>query len=224
MRTNALRLLGSLTLLALFGCAKEAPPPAPSAPSEPPAAQAEAPAAPAGTPGEGAAEADTGTDGGRKSKLGPAPTDGLSLAERIERRKAEEAKLAAQLADEERKRLLAYDRGKLPQHQQVFAFIKATRAEYEKAGSELAVEKVRLKMEKATPPIAKKLQSIDPKGGNSNVVTDYDVMLNLLAGDYPDALKGSLTGGDKQALAEYAAELDRRTQKVDAWLKELKKK
>lgn len=221
MRTNALRLLGSLTLVAFFGCAKEAPPPAPSAAPEPPGAPAPAPAAPAA---EGAAESDTGADGGRKSKLAPAPTDGLSLAERIERRKAEEAKLAAQLADEERKRLLAYDRGKLPAHQQVFAFIKATRAEYEKAGSEAAVEKVRLKMEKATPPIAKKLQSIDPKGGNSNVVTDYDVMLNLLAGDYPDALKGSLTGGDKQALAEYAAELDRRTQKVDAWLKALKKK
>jgi len=34
----------------------------------------------------------------------------------------------------------------------------------------------------------KKMATIDPKGGNSNVTTDYDVMLNALANDYPEAL------------------------------------
>lgn len=233
---NALRLVATLILLTPLGCSKESPAPPPSSATEPAGAPAktEAPAAGEAAAGAaaragaladgGAAEPGAGADGGRKSKLAPAPTDGLSLAERIERRKAEEAKLAAQLADEERKRLMAYDRSKLPLHQQMFTFIKGIRADYEKAKSEAAVEKVRQKLEKSVPVISKKLKAIDPKGGNSNVVTDYDVMLNLLAGDYPDALKASLTGGDKQALAEHQAELDRRSQKIDTWLKALKKK
>jgi len=67
----------------------------------------------------------------------------------------------------------------------------------------------------------KKLQVIDPKGGNSNVVTDYDVMLNSLANDYPQALSASFEG-DKAALEEQRAELDKRTKKVEEWIALLK--
>ena len=63
----------------------------------------------------------------------------------------------------------------------------------------------------------KKLQLIDLKGGNSNVVTDYDVMLNSLANDYPQGLIASFDG-DKTALDEQRAELDKRTKKVEDWL------
>ena len=65
--------------------------------------------------GNGAAAGDGGASdaGPKKSKLAPAPTDGLSLAERMERRKASDAKLAAQLAADENKRLLDYDKTKV---------------------------------------------------------------------------------------------------------------
>ena len=46
------------------------------------------------------------------------------------------------------------------------------------------------------------------QGGNSNVTTDYDVMLNALANDYPEALIASLDGAT-QALREQKAELAR---------------
>ena len=65
------------------------------------------------------------------------------------------------------------------------------------------------------------MATIDPKGGNSNVTTDYDVMLNALANDYPEAIDASFDG-DKQPLADQTAELDKRTKKVEDWLAEVK--
>ena len=65
------------------------------------------------------------------------------------------------------------------------------------------------------------MSKIDEKGGNSNVVTDYDVILNALANDYPDALEASFDG-DKKPLEEQNAELDKRTKKINDWLAEVK--
>ena len=53
------------------------------------------------------------------------------------------------------------------------------------------------------------------------MVTDYDVMLNSLANDYPQALSASFEG-DKTALEEQRAELDKRTKKIEEWLALLK--
>jgi hypothetical protein len=150
-----------------------------------------------------------------------APTDGLSLADRIAKRQADETKLAAELAGEENKRLLTYDKTKLPLHQQTFAAIKKFRAAYDKAKTEEDVIKIQVKQEKDIVATAKKMATIDPKGGNSNVTTDYDVMLNALASDYPTALAASFKG-DKKALEEQNAELDRRSKKIEDWLAELK--
>jgi hypothetical protein len=193
-------------------CSNEAPPAAPPAPAPvaPPA-----PPPPAAGPDGGAAT----TDGGRPKMV--ANPDGLSLADRIAKRQAAEKKLAAELALEENKRLLAYDKTKLPLHKEVFAAIKKYRAAYDKAKTKEDVEKVRAKQEKAIEATGKKMATIDPKGGNSNVVTDYDVMLNAIANDYPDALEMSFAG-DKKALDEQTAELDKRTKKVEDWLAEVK--
>ena len=201
-------LLGTLT-----ACQTEAPK-APAAPQSAPA-----PAAPTVTALPVAAPADAAVE--KKSKLPPAPTDGLSLSDRIEKRKAEEAKLAAQLAGDERKRLLAYDKGKLALHNQVFAFISKTRAELDHAKDRAAVEKISAKENAAIVATGKKLRLIDPKGGNSNVTTDYDVMLNALANDYPAALIASFEG-DAKPLAEQRAELDKRSKKITEWLAALK--
>jgi len=177
------------------------------------------PAAPAAAPADAAAA--EGDGGPKKSKLAPAPTDGLSLAERLERRKASEAKLAAQLAAEEQQRLLAYDKTKVKLHDEVYSFIKKTRAELDKAKGKAAIEKVQEKQSKAIVAMGKKLQTIDPKGGNSNVVTDYDVMLNSLANDYPQGLVAE-ADGDKGLITEQRAELDKRSHKIEDWLKLVK--
>ena len=197
--------------LLSFGCEKEpakAPPP-PVAPPAPPPPRAAAPAA-----------VDASTDSARGAKM-VAPSDGLSLADRIKKRQADEKKLADELAGEEKKRLLAYDKTKLAVHQQVSASIKKVREAYDKAKTKEDVEKIRAAQQKTIDATGKKMMTIDPKGGNSNLVTDYDVMLDALSNSYPDALAASF-GGEKKPLEEVNAELDKRTKKIDAWLVDLK--
>ena len=150
-----------------------------------------------------------------------APTDGLSLADRMAKRQADEKKLADQLAGEEKKRLLAYDKTKLKDHQQVFASITKIRAALAKAKSKEDVAKIQLAQQKAIDATGKKMMTIDPKGGQSNVVTDYDVMLDALSRGYPDALMGSFDG-DKKGLDDVNAELDKRSKKIEEWLAEAK--
>jgi hypothetical protein len=208
----------SCLTLALAGACKEepkpmAPPPAPAPPPVPPK-----PAA-------------AGDAGAPKPKMVANP-DGLSLAERIAKREAAEKKMAAELAAAEHDRLLKYDRSKLALHTQVFAFITKTREAWDalekklgadKDASKAAVAKLAASQRAGIVAMGKKMATIDPKGGNSNVTTDYDVMLNALANDYPDALTASIDGA-KQALGEQKAELDKRTKKITAWLAELKNK
>jgi hypothetical protein len=195
-----------------IGCEKEPAkvPPPPAAPPPPPAA------APAPTAGA----VDAADNSPRKTKM-VAPTDGLSLADRIAKRQAADKKLADDLAAEEKTRLLKYDKTKLPVHQQVFAAIKKARDAYGKAKSKEDVEKIRTAQQKNIDATGKKMMTIDPKGGNSNLVTDYDVMLDALSNGYPDALAVSF-GGDKKPLEEQNAELDRRTKKIEGWLAEVK--
>ena len=190
------------------GCSKEPEktPPPPAAPPAPPPPPAPAAASP---------------DAGPKKPKMVAPTDGLSLADRIAKRQADEKKLADENAAAEKKRLLAYDKGKLPIHQQVWAGIKKAREAYAKAKSKEDVEKIRTAQQKTIDATGKKMMTIDPKGGNSNVVTDYDVMLDALSNGYPDALSVSF-GGDKKPLEDVTAELDKRTKKIEEWLAEVK--
>jgi len=214
---NPLRvpMMAMMLALGLFAnaCDKEAPkaPPAPVA-AEPVKAP---PPAPVATAPDAAVPA--------KPKM-VANNDGLSLADRVAKRQAAEAKVAAELAAQEKQRLLKYDKGKLPLHKQVFAFIVKTRAQYDKvlkSGDKGLVDKLRISLQKPIVLMGKKMATIDPKGGNSNVTTDYDVMLNALANDYPEAIDASFDG-DKQPLAAQTAELDRRTKKVEDWLAEVK--
>lgn len=195
------------------GC-KDEPPPRPPAPPPAPVA----PVAPA-------------VDARPRLKLPPAPTDGLSLMERVQKRKAEEAKVASELAQQETDRLLKYDRTKIPQHTAVFAFTRKTRKALDEAAAKwkgkpdgaAQIEKLQAAQHKAIVAQGKTLVAIDAKGGNSNIVTDHDVMLNALANDYPAAIVASFAG-DEKALQEQRVELDKRDKKIEAWLVDLKKK
>jgi hypothetical protein len=158
--------------------------------------------------------------------------DGLSLADRIAKRQAEEKKVADALAAEERERVLEYDRGKLALHTQVFGFITKSRGAWDaleqklgkdKASDKAAIDKLAAAQRPAIVAMAKKMATIDPQGGNSNVTTDYDVMLDLLANDYPDAMTEKVEG-DPKPLEEHEAELDKRIKKVSDYLAEVKAK
>jgi hypothetical protein len=163
-----------------------------------------------------------------------ANTDGLSLAERIAKREATDKKVADELATQEHERLVKADRSKLPLHVQVFAFITKTRAQYDAVEKKVAgaadkeaakadVAKLAGSLNASIVATGKKMATIDPKGGNSNVTTDYDVMLNALATTYPVALSAAVDG-DKKALADLKEDFDKRVVKITAWLEELKAK
>jgi hypothetical protein len=197
---KALVAAALFSTVGLLGCSNPPPPPPPPAPAAPPPAAA-APEPP-------------------KPKMVANP-DGLSLADRMAKRQAAEKKLAEELAVQENTRLLAYDKTKLPLHKAVWTDIQKYRAAYTHAKTKADVEKIRAKQQPALEATGKKMSKIDEKGGNSNVVTDYDVMMNALANDYPDALEASFDG-DKKPLEEQNAELDKRSKKIDDWLAEVK--
>jgi hypothetical protein len=197
--TLTILMIGAVVTLA--SCEQKAAPPPPAPPPPPPPVAAEPPPPP-------------------RPKM-VAPTDGLSLADRIAKRQKEEKKLADELAGQEKDRLIKYDKTKLPLHQQVWSAIKKVRESYAKAKSKEDVEKIRTAQQKTIDATGKKMTTIDPKGGNSNVVTDYDVMLDALSNGYPDALSVSFSG-DKQPLTDVTTEMDKRQKKIEEWLAEVK--
>jgi len=221
---------GCVALALVAACKEEAPPPPVAVPATTPTPPKPPAPPPAATPaaaadGAVAANAADGGDTGPKSKLAPAVNDGLTLAERMAKKKEEDAKLAAELAAEEKERLLAYDKGKVAKHTALLAFAKKIRKAIDDAaeknkgdGLAAAMDKLKAKNTSAIAAQMKTVMAIDPKGGNSNLVTDHDVMLNMLNADYPDAL----AAGDEKAVTEMRAELDKRVTKIEEWLAELK--
>jgi hypothetical protein len=144
-------------------------------------------------------------------------------------KKEADEKLAAQLATEERARLMKFDKSKLPKHLALFAFEKKTRQALDQAVEKLngkieavdQLKKLATSQRKAIESQAQSLRAMDPKGGSSNIGTDHDVILNLLANDYPEAIVAFFQGQTKP-LAEVRAEMDKREEKIGAWLEEVK--
>jgi len=210
MKRSALLLVASATMLAA-ACKEPAP-----APKAPPAPVRAKPAAPP-----------RAVDGGAATDARP-----LGMMERHAIWKAKrdaDAKLAAELAAAEKARLIKFDKSKLPKHQALFAFEKKTRAAFDKAAEKLngkidaadQLEKLAVAQQKAINAQINGLRAMDPKGGNSNIGTDHDVVLNLLATDYPAAIV-SFFQGQTKPLAEIRAELDKREKKIGDWLDEVK--
>lgn len=212
-------VLGLLGMSA--ACTESAPPPQASHPTPP------APPPPAPLLKRESVDAGTPRDASADRKLTQME---IKNNERL-KKKAEEEALAAQLAAEEAARLKKFDKGKLPKHQALFAFETKARKQLEDAATELKgkpdaeaqLVKLAASMRKGLEAQAKVLKGIDPQGGNSNIATDHDVVLNTLANDYPEAIGLSFKGDDKP-LAEVRKEMDKREKKISGWLDELKKK
>jgi hypothetical protein len=160
------------------------------------------------------------------------PTDArLGMMERHaiwKAKKEADEKLAAQLAADERARLMKFDKSKLPKHVALFAFEQKTRQALDQAVEKLngkldatdQLKKLAASQRKTIDSQVKALHAMDPKGGSSAIGTDHDVILQLLANDYPEAALAFFQGQIKP-LAEVRAELDKREKKIGAWLAEL---
>ncbi len=210
MKRTALFLATSAMLLA--ACKDETPPPQPRPAAPKPAPK---PAAPA-----------PAIDGGA------APDARLGMMERHAIWKAKrdaDMKLAAELAAAEKARLIKFDKSKLAKHQALVAFESKTRQSLDQAAVKLngkldaadQLKKLATSQQKAIEAQANGLRTLDPKGGNSNIATDHDVILQLLGTDYPAAIV-SFFQGQTKPLAEVRAEVDRREKKIATWLEEVK--
>jgi hypothetical protein len=143
-------------------------------------------------------------------------------------KKEADEKLAVQLAAEEKARLIKFDKSKLSKHLSMVAFERKTRAALDEAAQKLngridapdQLKKLAASQHKRIESQAAGLRNMDPKGGNSAIGTDHDVILNLLADDYPDAILQFFAGQTKP-LADVRAEMDKREKKIDAWLAEV---
>lgn len=208
-------LLGTGAILLAAACSEQAAPP--KAASTPSPAN---PALPART-----------ADAGPATDARPADAH-LGMMERYALWKAKkdaDEKLAAQLAAEEQARLLKFDKSKMAKHLALFAFEKKTRKALDGAAETLKgkpdaldqLKKLAASQRKPIEAQAKILRAMDPQGGNSNIATDHDVSLNLLANDYPEAIAASFQG-DAKPLADVRAELDKREKKIASWLAEVK--
>jgi hypothetical protein len=187
---------------------KPPPAPAPAKPAAPP------PAAPA-------------VDAGHTGDAKP-----LGMMEKYaiwKAKKEADEKLAAQLAAQEKARLIKFDKSKMAKHQSLFAFEQKTRHALDQAAEKLngkldaadQLKKLAASQRKGIEAQAAALRGLDPKGGNSNIATDHDVVLNLLANDYPEAIIDFFDGKTKP-LAEIRSELDKREKKISSWLEEIK--
>ncbi len=145
-------------------------------------------------------------------------------------KKEADEKLAAQLASEEKARLIKFDKSKLPKHLALLTFEEKTRQALDQAAEKLngkidaadQLKKLANSQRKGIETQGAALRAMDPKGGNSNIGTDHDVVLNLLANDYPEAIVAFFEGQTKP-LAEVRAEVDKRDKKMRSWLDEVKK-
>jgi hypothetical protein len=211
MKRTTILLVASAIFLAA-GCKDKVPsePPAPT-PAQPEPAK---PAAPSPAVDAGSADA----------HLGMMEKYAIWKA-----KKEADEKLAAQNAAEEHARLLKFDKGKLPKHLALVAFEKKTRQALDQAAEKLngkieaadQLTKLATSQRKAIEAQAANLRAMDPKGGNSNIGTDHDVILNLLANDYPEAIVAFFQGQTKP-LAEVRVEMDKREKKIANWLEEVK--
>jgi hypothetical protein len=201
-------LLGATAVLVAAACTEQSQP-KPQPPPAPPKPVAEVVRTP--------------DAGGGDARLGMMERHAIWKA-----KKEADEKLAAQLAADEKARLFKFDKTKLPKHKALFAFEQKTRKVLDEAAEKLngkldaadQLKKVAAAQRKPIEAQAKLLRVMDPQGGNSNIGTDHDVYLNLLANDYPEAILAFFEGQTKP-LADVRVELDRREKKMAAWLDEL---
>jgi hypothetical protein len=121
------------------------------------------------------------------------------------------------LIEEERERKAIYDRAHLKDHEVVLAFLRQTQGSYDNAKSKGAVLQLRRTLVPALSATRRRLDKIDHWGGSSNLIVDYQRLLDAFAESYPEARIAALQG-DAKALSALQAEAGSRLQKISDWL------
>ncbi len=110
-----------------------------------------------------------------------------------------------------------FDRGHAAEHRAVIAALEKARASYDAAKSKAQLDKAEASFRAALPTLKKQVAAIDPDRQSSNLLADYDALLESLSGAYPAARRAAL-GGDEAAARALAADFEHRLEGARHWL------
>jgi hypothetical protein len=123
------------------------------------------------------------------------------------------------MREEERERQLGFDHGRRAKHRAVVRALALARARYERARTEVALEKARADSAGVEADIRRRVGELDPWGTNSALLEDYAALSEALLSSYPQAKLAALRG-DAAALGAARESFDQRIEKIDHWLEE----
>jgi len=145
------------------------------------------------------------------------------VGDRLPEDPAEGAKAVAQwhahMVREEQERKLHYDRNRIREHRAVVRRLVAARRRYDRAHTPAAVVTAQARMAETAADARRRMTAIDHWGVNSNLLGDYEAILEILMNEYPAALVAALHG-DTRELTKLRELLDEHDKKVAAWLAE----
>lgn len=128
-----------------------------------------------------------------------------------------EAQWREHLREEERERKVLFDRRRLAQHRILLASLQATRRRYDNAKTPAALVQAERSFAQERATEQQRLEKLDRWRNSSNLSADYDALLQLFAGAYPEARRQALAGSTS-ALDTVQRDVDARTKKITEWL------
>lgn len=109
------------------------------------------------------------------------------------------AQWSEHLREEERERKLKFDASHADEHRAVIAAIEKALESYDAAKSKAQLKVAEARFRAALPALRKQVAAIDPDRQSSNLLTDYDTLLEGLSGPYPSARLAAFDGDDVRA-------------------------
>jgi hypothetical protein len=121
------------------------------------------------------------------------------------------------LEEEEEERKANYDRRHSSEHRSVAAKLRSAQRAYDRANTTAAVKRLQRSTLPALAGIRKEIDKIDHWRVSSNLLDEYDAVLEALATAYPAARLGELAG-ETSAATKTRRDVEAQLQKIDEWL------
>lgn len=123
------------------------------------------------------------------------------------------AQWSEHLREEERERKLKFDSAHADEHRVVIAALEKAQKRFDGAKSKAELKDAEARFRAALPALKKQVTAIDPDRQSSNLLADYDALLESLAGPYP-AARLTAFEDDESAARRLATDFERRVEKV----------
>jgi len=121
------------------------------------------------------------------------------------------------LRKEEEERRLLYDRQHRQQHEVLLAALEKSVRRLDAAKTKAALTLATAAVQKSLPALRQQVKAIDPNRQSSNLLADYEAILQALDGPY-SAARVTALAGEERAARELGAELARHLTHARAWL------